>query len=157
MIWLDVETGNAWTPHQDVNALVIKGAIDQLHRLGRIAGIYSTSLQWGEITGGANFGVPVWVAGSPDLASAPSWCSSGRSAFNGGPVWMVQTMLGYDVNYLCRQSYAAQAFGVHPLPSAPIFPVARALPSHTSASPSHGRVPDPRSPSVDRRTRLGRR
>jgi len=125
MIWLDVETGNAWTPYGDVNALVIKGAIDQLHRRGLVAGIYSTSLQWGEITRGADFHVPVWVAGSPDLSSAPSYCSEG---FNGGPVWMVQTMLDYDVNYLCRQSYAATAFGVHPLPVAPAFPLDRPRP-----------------------------
>ena len=124
-IWLDVETGNAWTPYKDVNALVIKGALDQLHRLGKVAGIYSTSLQWGEITGGANFGVPVWVAGSPDLATASSWCTGG---FNGGPVWMVQTMLSYDVNYLCSQSYAAKAFGTHPLPTAPVFRLERKLP-----------------------------
>ena len=124
-IWLDVETGNAWTPYQDVNAIVIRGAIDQLHRMGKVAGIYSTSLQWGEITGGVSFGVPVWVAGSPDLQTAPSWCSDG---FNGGPVWMVQTELNYDVNYLCQQSFAGRAFGVHPLPSAPVFRLDRHIP-----------------------------
>ena len=125
MYWLDVETGNSWTPYGDVNALVVKGAIDELHRRGLGAGIYSTPLQWDEITGGADFGVPVWVAGSPDLGSAPSYCSEG---FNGGQVWMVQTMLDYDVNYLCRQAYAATAFGVHPLPVAPAFPLDRPRP-----------------------------
>ncbi|HVA44635.1 MAG TPA: hypothetical protein VNF50_14225 [Acidimicrobiales bacterium] len=130
MVWLDVETGNAWTPYGDVNALVIKGAIDQLHRGGLAAGIYSTSLQWDEITGGADFGLPVWVAGSPDLNSAPSYCSDG---FNGGQVWMVQTMLNYDVNYLCRQSYAATAFGSRPLPVAPAFPLDRPRPQGIGA------------------------
>ncbi|HZT64185.1 MAG TPA: hypothetical protein VFA11_00195 [Acidimicrobiales bacterium] len=120
MWWLDVETENTWSDHTDVNALVIKGAIDELHKHRLLAGIYSTSLQYGEIAGDATFGVPVWVAGSPDLSSAASYCARG---FNGGPVWMVQTMLDYDVNYLCTPDLAGQAFGVHPLPTAPAWTV----------------------------------
>jgi hypothetical protein len=120
MWWLDVETENAWSSSQALNTLVVKGALDQLHRHHLQAGIYSTGLQWTEITGGASFGVPVWVAGSPDLLSAPAYCSRG---FNSGPVWMVQTMLDYDVNYLCQQDYAMVAFGAHPLPAAPVYPM----------------------------------
>jgi hypothetical protein len=122
MWWLDVETGNAWTDHGDLNAEVIRGAVDELHHRHLSAGIYSTGLQWSEITGGADFGVPVWVAGSPDLTSAASYCGRG---FAGGPVWMVQTMLAFDVNYLCQPARAAQAFGVHPLPTAPSWTVDR--------------------------------
>ena len=122
MWWLDIETGNSWSAQTDLNAEVIRGAVDELHHRHLSAGIYSTGLQWSEITGSARFGVPVWVAGSPDLTSAASYCSRG---FNDGPVWMVQTMLAYDVNYLCRPAEAARAFGVHPLPAAPAWPLDR--------------------------------
>jgi hypothetical protein len=122
MWWLDVENGNSWSDHQDLNAEVVRGALDELHRRRLSAGIYSTGVQWSDITGGADFGVPVWVAGSPDLDSAGSYCGRG---FAGGPVWMVQTMLDYDVNYLCQPQKAAEAFGVHPLPTAPAWPADR--------------------------------
>jgi len=120
MWWLDVETENAWNSHTDVNALVVKGAIDELHRRHLEAGIYSTGYQWSVIAGDAAYGVPVWVAGSPDLSTSASYCARG---FNAGPVWMVQTLLDYDVNYLCKPSTAASAFGVHPLPIAPTWPI----------------------------------
>jgi len=120
--WLDVETENHWTAGTDVNALVIKGAIDELHKRHLAAGIYSTPYQWGTIAGDAGFGVPVWVAGSPDLQTAATYCSH---SFNGGPVWVVQTMLDYDVNYLCRPQAASVAFGVHSLPTAPAWPLDR--------------------------------
>ena len=118
MWWLDVETDNAWNSHTDVNALVVQGAIDELHRMHLSAGIYSTPYQWSVIAGSAQFGVPVWVAGSPDLSTSASYCAH---SFSGGPVWMVQTLLDYDVNYLCNPSEAASAFGVHPLPAAPTW------------------------------------
>jgi hypothetical protein len=120
--WLDVETENYWTDGSDLNAVVIRGAIDELHRRHLAAGIYSTPYQWSTIAGDAAFNVPVWVAGSPDLQTAASYCNH---SFNGGPVWVVQTMLDYDVNYLCQPSAAAGAFGVHSLPTAPVWPLSK--------------------------------
>ena len=133
MWWLDVETENAWNDHNDVNALVVQGAIDELHRMHLQAGIYSTPYQWNRIAGSAQFNVPVWAAGSPDLSTSASYCARG---FSGGPVWMVQTLLDYDVDYLCRPTAAEGAFGVHPLPAAPTWsaPVTT-LPVHPAVHP----------------------
>ena len=99
--WLDVETGNYWSGNTAANAAVIQGAVAALRAAGLSVGVYSTPYQWGEITGGAQLGLPVWVATGVALSNPSSWCTTGH-AFNGGPVWMVQYGLnGFDGDYAC--------------------------------------------------------
>ncbi|MHB1447447.1 MAG: hypothetical protein ACYCZV_17595, partial [Acidimicrobiales bacterium] len=99
--WLDVETGNYWSANPEANTKVIEGAVAALRDAGLSVGVYSTPYQWGEITGGAQLGLPVWVATGTDLSDPSSWCT-GAHAFNGGSVWMVQYGLnGFDGDYAC--------------------------------------------------------
>jgi hypothetical protein len=101
--WLDVETTNSWSANQRANLADIQGMIDFLRsRSGVTVGIYSTSYQWGVITGGASFpSLPNWVAGARDAAEAASFCTPSKS-FTGGPVTVVQFPSGgYDGDYAC--------------------------------------------------------
>jgi len=94
--WLDVEcpasscswSTSYWSTNLADNAAVIEGAIAALRTAGDVAGVYSTSYQWGAIAGTATPGVPVWYAGWS--APASSYCSSSSARFTGGPVWLVQ-------------------------------------------------------------------
>ncbi|HEV2369435.1 MAG TPA: hypothetical protein VGR90_06140 [Acidimicrobiales bacterium] len=80
---------------------MVEGAVDALHAMGLTVGIYSTPYQWGLITGGASFQVPVWVATGIALPDPGSWCVPAH-AFNGGTVWMVQYGAGdFDGDYAC--------------------------------------------------------
>ena len=102
MWWLDVEVGNHWSPAQEVNALVVKATAETLSKAGKRVGIYSTWLQWRRITGDAQFGLPVWVAGAPTDHDAPAWCDD-RRAFNGGQTWLVQSLpIHVDHNFACN-------------------------------------------------------
>ena len=109
--WLDVETGNSWESLQyggteqylanDTAAL--QGMVDHLRSRGvSTVGVYSTSWQWAQITGGATLGgLPVWYAGLGTLAEAQSRCSPMYS-FTGGPVAMTQYAAdGFDANWRC--------------------------------------------------------
>ena len=99
--WLDIETANLWNGNTSLNASVIKGAINRLSQPGMTIGIYSTKYQWTWIAGNFNPGLPNWVAGAPDLATAPSYCTLAY-AFGGGTVWLVQyPNAGYDGDYAC--------------------------------------------------------
>ena len=101
MWWLDVEVLNHWDHAKDLNALVVKAAAETLQKAGKRVGVYSTYLMWRRITGDAEFGLPIWVAGAPTDAEAPAWCD-GRKAFNGGQVWLVQAMpIEFDNNFAC--------------------------------------------------------
>ncbi len=98
--WVDVETTNTWSSSQALNVSVIQGALTYLkQRSSKAVGVYSTSYQWGVITGGARLGAPVWAAGASSAASAPSSCGTG---FTGKPVKVVQYPAGsYDGDYRC--------------------------------------------------------
>jgi hypothetical protein len=98
--WIDVETANTWSPSQALNVAVVRGALTYLKQhTSRAVGIYSTSYQWGVITGGVRLGAPVWAAGASSASSAPSSCGTG---FTGRPVRVVQYPAGaYDGDYKC--------------------------------------------------------
>jgi hypothetical protein len=98
--WIDVETTNTWSSNQAANAAVVQGALTYLKQhTSKAVGVYSTSYQWGVITGGVRMGAPVWAAGASSAASAPSMCGTG---FTGKPVKVVQYPAGgYDGDYRC--------------------------------------------------------
>jgi hypothetical protein len=103
MWWLDVEILNRWSPNQALNALTVKAAAETLRKAGLNVGVYSTPLMWRTITGGAQMDLPVWVAGAPTDADAPTWCDRPEKNFTGAGVWLVQSLpIVYDVNYACR-------------------------------------------------------
>ncbi len=98
--WLDIETMSSWSPDTTMNARVIASAIRFLQTEGKPIGIYSSPLQWIEIAGSYQPGLPVWVAMAPSAAAAPGYCTR---EFAGGQVQLVQYIVGgFDVNYACR-------------------------------------------------------
>lgn len=126
--WLDVEAPCGFqyplwlcgTSGQQSNAAVIRGAIDALHNNGLTAGIYSSYVQWPDITGGTQSngvytdyvtfpGIPIWIATVPaSVAAWPGYCSSSMYSFAGGTPWLVQWLGGYspptapyDGDYAC--------------------------------------------------------
>ncbi len=116
--WLDVETSNSWeTLESRYGQTAASQANDTAALLGEVAGLqsqgvksvgfYSTSYQWGQITGGAGttgtqFNQnPAWLAGYSSLSSAASAC--GASSFTGGPVDLTQYPSGsFDADDVCR-------------------------------------------------------
>lgn len=105
MWWLDIETaggcGNAfptggsgyWSCNQQLNSLTIQGALDAVRQAGMQVGVYSTSYQWGVITGGyqpSGGAPPNWVPGD-NASPASSWCD-GSHDFAGasGAPWLLQ-------------------------------------------------------------------
>ena len=112
--WLDVETGNSWeTLESAYGQTAAAQANDRASIAGAVAalkaggvtnvGIYSTSYQWTQITGGSGTqfaAQPVWVAGVGSLSTAQRNCSS--TSFTGGVVTLAQYALnGYDADYHC--------------------------------------------------------
>lgn len=61
-LWLDVEIGNHWAADAGSNRQVVRGAITALKGQGVSAGVYSTPLDWRQITRGASLTVPIWMA-----------------------------------------------------------------------------------------------
>lgn len=112
--WLDVETGNSWQTLESAygqsaayranDVAAIQGEIAGLQS-GRVTtiGVYSTSYQWTQITGGTGStfaGIPAWLAGYTSLTSAHSACTA--TSFTGGPVTFTQyTSAGIDADYPC--------------------------------------------------------
>jgi major membrane immunogen (membrane-anchored lipoprotein) len=110
--WLDVETGNAWETIRFSRSIangtydlaMIQGEVASLQNIGvKSVGIYSTSLQWGVITGGSGTSlatIPAWIPGFGSLAAAEAGCNS--ASFLGGRVAMIQYGSGsYDGDYVC--------------------------------------------------------
>jgi LysM repeat protein len=98
-IWLDVEPGNSWSTRRVLNAVTIKGILEQLlgHSPTPTVGIYSNATYWQQIAGGwSSLSVPEWIAaGAPD----PPGCPAGFAA---GPVWLKQSTDGIlDVDTVC--------------------------------------------------------
>jgi hypothetical protein len=107
--WLDVEIGNSWNGSTAANSSDLQASIDYLHsKKVPAVGIYSTSYQWGQITGGYQVGTsgtqpaPAnWLAGASSSQAASGWCKPTYS-FSGGRVTMVQYPSGnFDGDYLC--------------------------------------------------------
>jgi hypothetical protein len=101
--WLDVETANSWsTTDLSLNRYTIQGIITILRsQAAAPIGVYSTSYQWGAITGGYQAPVDAdWVAtGQRNLKRAKPYCSSG--GFTGAKVWLVQYVSSIDIDYAC--------------------------------------------------------
>src|SRR5262245_57331979 len=116
--WLADETMNSWQTLQpgygptfqsklnDTNALL--GAVRALWDEGITrVGIYSTTWQWKQITGGVRFtkwyfsSKAVWLAGYESESDAHRGCS--HASFTGAPVLLTQFLRnGFDANFRCR-------------------------------------------------------
>ncbi|HET9851102.1 MAG TPA: hypothetical protein VFP56_01190 [Candidatus Limnocylindrales bacterium] len=102
--WLDVETMNSWRTDTALNVAALQGGVDYLRSVGvaRI-GVYSTTVQWREITGGttAFAALPSWGAGAPSEKAAKQHCVS-TPGFTGGRLAMVQYIWsGFDADVRC--------------------------------------------------------
>ncbi|HEY5275518.1 MAG TPA: hypothetical protein VIK38_03100, partial [Coriobacteriia bacterium] len=94
--WLDVEISNSWRTDVTLNVAALSGAVYYLGSVARVAslGFYSTSYQWGVITGGTSVfsPYPSWVAGGADAAGARVNCAG--PGFTGGGVALAQYVTG---------------------------------------------------------------
>ena len=102
--WLDVETSNSWRENTALNFAALQGEHDYLVSRGVTRlGFYSTTVQWGEITGGTKAFAPSpsWGAGAPSESAAKRHCAS-TPGFTGGRLAMVQYIYnGFDANIRC--------------------------------------------------------
>ncbi|NJD27689.1 MAG: hypothetical protein FIA92_05275 [Chloroflexi bacterium] len=103
--WLDVETSNSWREDDlSLNVAALQGQVDYLLSVGVTRlGFYSTTVQWGEITGRTTAfeDYPSWGAGAPSERVAKSHCQS-TPGFTGGRLAMVQyPWAGFDADLRC--------------------------------------------------------
>jgi hypothetical protein len=88
--WLDVETSNSWSASTDQNQQSLQGEYDALLAHGAaMVGVYSTTAQWQDITGGwqnswANWGATTWTTAK----QAQTYCTGHQ--FTGGPSLLMQ-------------------------------------------------------------------
>ena len=80
--WLDVETANSWETGSlglANNVADLQGMVAAFEGAGATVGIYSTSYQWGVITGGSTdgnlAGLADWIPGARTLSAAQANCS----------------------------------------------------------------------------------
>ena len=108
--WLDVETANSWQSGSSglaMNVADLQGMVAALTADGAQVGIYSTSYQWGQVTGGLTptagpslGGLPDWIPGARNLSGAISNCQ--LTSFTGGVVQLTQWFSKpYDSDYAC--------------------------------------------------------
>lgn len=104
--WLDVETSNSWREDNlALNVAALQGEVEYL--LGRGVtrlGFYSTTYQWGLITGGTKefAAYPSWGAGARSERVARNLCASTTTSFTGARLAMVQyPYQGFDANVRC--------------------------------------------------------
>lgn len=105
--WLDVETSNSWRSDVTLNVAALSGAIDYLGSVVQVSslGFYSTSYQWGVITGGSTAfrAYPSWVAGAASASGAAANCAG--PGFTGGSVTLAQYPSGgFDADLRCSTS-----------------------------------------------------
>lgn len=102
--WLDVEMSNSWRTSTALNVAALQGEVDYLRSRGVTRlGFYSTTAQWGTITGGTKTFAPApsWGAGAPSEKAAKQHCVS-TAGFTGGRLAMVQYIYqGFDANVRC--------------------------------------------------------
>jgi hypothetical protein len=104
--WLDVETSNSWRDDNlDFNVAALQGEVDYLLAAGVTSlGFYSTTLQWGVITGGSKVfaAYPSWGAGARNERVAKNLCATTTMSFTGGPLTLVQyPYSGFDADIRC--------------------------------------------------------
>jgi len=102
--WLDVETANSWRGDTALNVAALQGGYDYLRAAGvAVVGFYSTTVQWGTITGPTTVfsSAPSWGAGSPSQKVAQQHCGS-TPGFTGGPLTLAQyPYSGFDADLRC--------------------------------------------------------
>ncbi len=102
--WLDVETTNSWRSNTALNVAALQGEVDYLRSVGVTKlGFYSTTAQWGTITGGSRTfaAYPSWGAGASSEKAARQHCVS-TPGFTGGRLAMVQFIVsGFDADIRC--------------------------------------------------------
>lgn len=106
--WLDVETMNSWQPSNlALNTAALEGFAAYYQSQGAKVGLYSTSYQWGVITGStvssdSNLNnLSSWLAGAANLSSAISKCNEAPLTA-GGTVTLAQYVVkNLDNNHSC--------------------------------------------------------
>jgi hypothetical protein len=101
--WLDVETMNSWTNDTAQNQASLQGQIDALRSVGVVTvGVYSTTAQWGTITGSWQNGLPSWGATTWTTAKQAAKYCTGHE-FTGGPSYLMQftPKRSLDQDYAC--------------------------------------------------------
>jgi hypothetical protein len=110
--WLDVELTLSWAGTYQLNIAALKGYLAGLHTAGATGpiGIYSTSVQWKEITGltaqttQSAFGgqLPDWIAGTGTaVTEARQNCAN--DSFTGATPTLAQYRIdGFDADLRCR-------------------------------------------------------
>ena len=100
--WLDVETANSWTTDYAQNIQSLQGETDALNTGGATTvGVYSTTVTWGDITGGWQNNLPSWGATTWTTSKqALTYCTGHQ--FNGGTSYLMQykpngSKVDYDV------------------------------------------------------------
>ena len=145
--WLDVETGNSWSPETATNTADLEGMTAYLQSIGVEVGIYSTGYQFGEIVGSIDPGSNLnrlknWIPGAASTASALANCASGPLT-PGGTITLTQfTAASLDYNVTCPTIPP-------PLPSLP-------TPPETAPIPSPAQTADPAKAPPHAQTHLAR-
>jgi hypothetical protein len=100
--WLDVETANSWSADVNQNRSSLQGSYDAIKdNAAANVGVYSTSAQWQNITGGWQNDWPNWGATTWTTAKqAAKYCTG--HAFSGGPTYLIQfSGRTLDQDYAC--------------------------------------------------------
>ena len=106
MWWLDVETANSWeTTNLAANQADLEAMAAYFKSTGATVGLYSTSVQWNQITGNPPdttlVSLPNWVPGARTLTGAISNC--GLKGFTpNSPVTVTQYVSKIDYDYACK-------------------------------------------------------
>jgi hypothetical protein len=109
--WLDVELTLSWAGTYQLNIAALKGYVAGLHTAGATGpiGIYSTSVQWKEITGLTaqttqsvfNGQLPDWIAGTGTAVAVARQNCAGDS-FTGAAPTLAQYQIGqFDADVRC--------------------------------------------------------